>query len=126
MSKVLFLLLFVFCLFILAMYLPQTSKWKGTKQEVDGVTTVKNPKKPMYSEEIVFFEEELSIGVPEGPEEYILNHILSFAADDDGNIYILDLKPFRIKDNRQRGAGTGRIPGPREYPIHGTERTDGQ
>jgi len=76
---------------------PQTAKWKGTIQEVDGVTTVKNPKKPMYSEEIIFFEEDLSIGVSEGPEENILNHILSFAADDEGNIFILDMKPFRVK-----------------------------
>jgi hypothetical protein len=123
MSKVLFLLLFVFCLFILAMYLPQTSKWKGTKQEVDGVTTVKNPKKPMYSEEIVFFEEELSIGVPEGPEEYILNHILSFAADDDGNIYILDLKPFRVKVYDREGKYLRTIgregQGPGEFQVPG-------
>lgn len=72
---------------------PQKERWKGTIEEEGGVTTVKNTKKPQFSEEIVFFEEDLSIGVSEGPEEYILNNILSFAADDEGNIFILDMKP---------------------------------
>ena len=97
MSKNCYPILFVVCLSLMAMSSPQSAKWKGTIQEVEGVAIVRNPKKPLYSEEIVIFEEELSIGVTEGPEEYILNHILSFAADDEGNIFILDMKPFRVK-----------------------------
>ena len=97
MKKIYYPILVVICFLAFAAAFPQKAKWKGSIEEVDGVTVVKNPKKPIYSNEIVFFNEELSIGKPEGPEDYILNHILSFAADDEGNIFILDRKPYRVK-----------------------------
>lgn len=72
-------------------------KWKGSIKKVSGITIVKNPKNPMYSREIVKFDEELAIGKAEGPEEYLLTHIWGFTVDDEENIYIMDSKPFRIK-----------------------------
>ena len=37
----------------------QKAEWKGTIEEMDGVTIVKNPKEPMYGED-VFSLEDLS------------------------------------------------------------------
>lgn len=51
----------------------QKTEWKGTIEEVDGVTVVKNPKDPMYGEEIFSIEKELTIGKTEDQEEYMLS-----------------------------------------------------
>lgn len=40
----------------------QKDVWKGSLEEVDGVTVVKNPKEPMYGEDVFSLEEDLSIG----------------------------------------------------------------
>ncbi|MCJ7578931.1 MAG: 6-bladed beta-propeller, partial [Candidatus Aminicenantes bacterium] len=97
MKKTYYLFVVGVCFFLFAAAFPQKANWKGSFKEIEGIVVVKNPNKPIYSNEIVFFEEELSIGKPDGPEEYILNHILSFSADDEGNIFILDMKPFNVK-----------------------------
>ena len=94
MKKTYYPLLVVVCLFLFAAACPQKAKWKGSIEKKDGIVVVKNPKKPIHANEIIFFKEELSIGMSEGPEDYILNQILSFYADDAGNIFILDMKPF--------------------------------
>lgn len=39
----------------------QQAKWKGTIEELDGITIVKNPKSPIYSGDIFRLEQELSI-----------------------------------------------------------------
>jgi len=39
----------------------QKTKWQGTIKEVNGVTIVKNPIEPMYGEEIIEIEKDLSI-----------------------------------------------------------------
>lgn len=75
----------------------QKAKWKGTIEEVDGVTVVKNPKEPIYSENIVSLEEELSIGEAEGRKEYMFSQLGNIAVDDEENIYVLDTKEFHIK-----------------------------
>ena len=75
----------------------QKAEWKGTIEEVDGVTIVKNPKEPMYEEDVCAIEEELSIGEAEGKEEYMFSQIRNIAVDDHENIYVLDSKEFHIK-----------------------------
>jgi len=75
----------------------QKAKWKGTIEEVDEVTIVKNPKEPMYSENVVSLKEELSIGEAEGRKEYMFSQIRNIAVDDEENIYVLDRKEFHIK-----------------------------
>ena len=100
----------------------QKAEWEGIREEVNGVTVVKNPKEPIYPDEIVTFEEELTIGKSEGPEEYLINSIRSFTIDDEGNTYILDSKPYRIKvfdeDGKylrsigRSGQGPGELQGP--------------
>jgi len=47
----------------------QKTEWKGTIEEVNGIMVVKNPKEPVYSEDLCVVEEELSIGEAEGDEQ---------------------------------------------------------
>ena len=75
----------------------QKAKWKGTIEEVDGVTIVKNPKEPMYGEDVFNIEEELALGNKEGLEEYMFSEIIDVAVDDEENTYILDSKEAHIK-----------------------------
>jgi hypothetical protein len=99
-------------------------EWQGTIEEVDGVTVVKNPKEPMYGEDVFSLEEELSIGESEGQEEYILSIINSVAVDDEENIYVLDmqLKKVRVFDSKGKylltiGGGGGQGPGEVRVPA---------
>lgn len=81
----------------------QNTKWRGTIEEVDGVTIVKNPKEPIYDEDVFVLEEELSIGEAEGREEYMFSRIRSVAVDDEERIYILDTTEAHVKVFDQKG-----------------------
>jgi hypothetical protein len=73
------------------------TEWQGTIEEVDGVTVVKNPKEPMYGDDVFSLEEELSIGEQIGREEYIFSNIVDVGVDDAENVYIVDSKEASIK-----------------------------
>jgi hypothetical protein len=75
----------------------QKSEWKGTVEEVDRVTVVKNPKEPMYGEEIFEIEEELSIGEAEGAEEYMFQDARKVVADNNDRIFISDFRSVHIR-----------------------------
>lgn len=96
-TKILSIVLFLSVLIMFVSCQKQKSKWKGTIEEVDGVTVVKNPKEPMYSENVVSLKEELSVGEAEGREEYMFSQIENIAVDDEEHIYVLDAKEFHIK-----------------------------
>jgi len=81
----------------------QKSGWKGTIEEVDGVTIVKNPKEPVYGENAVSLEEELSIGEAEGRKEYMFSRIGNITVDNEENIYVLDRKESHIKVFNKQG-----------------------
>jgi hypothetical protein len=76
-TKLISIILFLPALLILVSCQQQKAEWKGTIEEVDGVTVVKNPKEPMYSENVVSLKEELSIGEAEGRKEYMFSQIRS-------------------------------------------------
>ncbi len=105
----------------------QKAEWKGIIEEVDGVTIVKNPKEPMYREDVFSLEEELSIGEAEGREEYMFSEIRDFAVDGEERLYILDGKEVHIKifDRNgnyiktigRKGQGPGEIGFPRNVFI---------
>lgn len=61
-SIVLFLSFFI----MLAFCREQKTKWQGAIEEVEGVTVVKNPEKPMYSEDIFNLKGDLTIGEKKG------------------------------------------------------------
>lgn len=75
----------------------QKDRWQGTIEEVDGVTVIKNPLEPMYDEDVLELEEELSIGEAEGREEYMFSRVFSIVVDDLENIYVSDLLEAHIK-----------------------------
>jgi len=68
-NKVTPIIIFLLVLIVFVSCQKQEAEWKGTIEEVDGVTIVKNPKEPMYGQDIFSLEEELSIGEAEGREE---------------------------------------------------------
>ena len=68
----------------------QESPWQGKIEEVDGVTIVKNPMKPLKPELQIIFEEDLTIGVEEGDENYMFGNQVFMNTDDDGNFYVTD------------------------------------
>jgi len=82
---------------IFVSYGKQKTEWKGTIEEENGVTVVKNPKEPMYEEDVFGLEEELSIGEAEGREEYMFSEVQSIATDDEERIYVLDYKASSVK-----------------------------
>jgi hypothetical protein len=79
------------------------AKWQGTKEDVDGVTVIKNPKQPMYKEEVCTIKEDLSIGKAEGQEEYMFGYIPGLAVDDNGDIYVADVQAMQIRVFDQDG-----------------------
>ena len=102
----------------------QTTEWQGTIEEVDGVTTARNPVEPLYGEDVLEFSEELSIGVVEGEDEYMFQMVQDIDADAHGNIYVVEgrLAHVRVYDGDgeyQRTIGTrGQGPGELQMPIY--------
>ena len=68
----------------------QTSAWKGTITEDNGVTVVKNTKEPIYEPGVFTLEEELSISETPEREEVIFSQLRSIDVDKSGRLYILD------------------------------------
>lgn len=101
----------------------QTTKWQGTIEEENDIIVVKNPQEPMYGEEIFSLEEELSIGVVEGKEEFLFSEIRRIAVDEQGRIYVLDLKEHSVKIFDENGSFVkkfgkkGQGPGEFQFPF---------
>ncbi|OGD18771.1 MAG: hypothetical protein A2W03_12345 [Candidatus Aminicenantes bacterium RBG_16_63_16] len=68
------------------------SAWQGTIEEVEGVTIVRNPAKPVLEGSLFTLEEELSIGDEDGSRAIAFSDISHLTADDQGWIYALDRK----------------------------------
>ena len=119
------ILTFVLLCFVVLMFSckKEKSEWLGSIEEVDGVTLVKNPEEPQYADYEIEFLEDLSIGVEEGEEEYMLYRPNAVDADTEGNIYILDSGAVKVR--KYNPAGThlmdlsrkGQGPGELEYPF---------
>jgi hypothetical protein len=93
LSIVLFLSISVLCI----SFGGQNTEWKGKIEKRDGITVIRNPKGPIYDEDVFGLEEELSIGEAEGRKDYMFSMIVSIDVDDKGNIYVLDIKETHIK-----------------------------
>jgi len=105
-----FSLIFIIFVFIIlsASCNPQKIKkegsvWEGTIETIDGVTIVKNPLEPMYGEEALFIEEEITIGKAEGREEYMFQNLYSLAVNDNGDIFALDTKAQHVNVYNREG-----------------------
>ena len=84
-------------LIILISFGGQKAEWKGTIEEENGVTVVKNPKKPIYGEDVFNIEEELSFGDDEEDEDYMFSEVSHITVDNDGRIYVLDRRESHVK-----------------------------
>lgn len=74
------------------------AKWRGTIEEVAGVTVIKNPKEPIFNENIFELKEELVIkGADADLEEEMFQDITAIAVDKEQNIYALDGKAANVK-----------------------------
>lgn len=102
----------------------QRAEWKGRIEQENGVTVIKNPKEPMYSEDVFNLKEELSIGEKEGAEEYMFSQIIDLGVDDEERIYILDFKEAQIKVFDRKGeylrttGKKGQGPGEMQNPMN--------
>lgn len=105
----------------------QESGWEGTIKERNGVIIVKNPNNPIYKEDILILEEELSLGKKEGEKEFMFTRVLSIDIDKDENIYALDkgsaeVRVFNkkgkfLKSFGSRGQGPGEFQNPQFMQI---------
>lgn len=93
-----FKIVFILSILINTAFSQQKTEWKGTIKVEDGVTVVYNPQDPIFTNNIFFIEEELSIERNSiKHKEAMFQNIVSLVIDDAGNIYILDRKAANIK-----------------------------
>lgn len=120
MSKFISITLFLLFIFVSIHSSQQNVEWRGTIEEVDGVTVVKNPKEPMYREDVLRLDEELSIFKTRGGDEPKFRMVKSIAVDDFGNIYILDIPKIHVAVFDKNGAFLKTI-GEEEKELGATE-----
>lgn len=130
--KIISVVLFISAFVLLTSCQQQKAEWKGTIEEVNGVIVVKNPKEPMYGEDVFGLEEELTIGEAEGPGEYMFSQLRTLAVDEEERFYIADSKESHIKvfDKNgeylrtvgRKGPGPGEISSP--YGIQITQQKE--
>ncbi len=102
-TKIIPIIIFLSASLMLASFGGQKAEWKGKIEEENGVIVVKNPKQPMYGEEVFSIEEDLSIGEAEGRKEYMFSQARDIAVDEEEKIYILDIKECHIKVYSKNG-----------------------
>ncbi|MCJ7580989.1 MAG: 6-bladed beta-propeller [Candidatus Aminicenantes bacterium] len=89
-SKTISILLLIALIVITSSCSQDKTEWKGTIEEEDGVTIVKNPKEPMFQGNIFTLEEDLSIGKVDGNEEYMFSSLREILVDEKENIYAIN------------------------------------
>ena len=109
----------------------QEAEWKGTMDEENGVQVFKNPKEPMYAEDVFSLEEELALGGADEREEYMFSDIRQIDVDENERMYVLDWQAehIRVFDKNgnylltigSRGPGPGELNGSRMISISNNE-----
>lgn len=100
----------------------QKSGWQGKIEEENGIKVVRNPAEPYYGELTIELEEDLAIG-SETDENYMFYQAGSIAADNQGNIYVVDSGNQRIQKYDKNGnylqtiGRKGQGPGEFERPF---------
>ena len=90
----------VFFLFLISSTTPlahSQAKWKGAVVREGGLTTIKNPREPIDKTPILELKEDLSLGGPRAAGDYAFGNIRNFVVDEQGSIYVLDGKNYRIQ-----------------------------
>ena len=97
-TKILFIILTVLIFASISSSIEQKqAEWKGSIKETDGIMVINNPNEPIYGEGAIKIEELMSIGIAEGDSNYMFSEARDMAVDDEGNIYVLDMRESHIK-----------------------------
>jgi len=120
-NKSIFAFSFLLILTVFISCSQKKTEWKGTIEEVDGVTVVKNPKEPLYGEKVFSLAEDLTLGKKEGSEEYLFERVSNIDIDKNDNIYVLDNRAVQIRIFDKNGelirtfGSKGQGPGEMQY-----------
>lgn len=111
---------------------PEEAAYPVITEIVDGSPVIINPGFPRDGRQEMEFEEELSIGMIEGNENYMLSWPNYIEVDEEENIYVLDWQDNRIQVYDKNGkyirtaAQKGRGPGEFETPAYFKISMDGK
>ena len=100
----------------------QNPSWKGKIANEGGLKIIKNPDKPLFGEIKFDLQEDLQIG-KENDDHYIFQQISDVKVDEDGNIYVCDLRGSRVQKYDKNGTylrtigKKGQGPGEFEMPF---------
>ncbi len=106
---------------VLAARAPQR-EWKGKVETAGGVRVVKNPGEPVYGTIQLDLAEDLSIGKENDPNLMFFG-VRAVTVDNQGNIYVLDGRNYRIQKFDKAGkyvltiGRQGQGPGEFELPL---------
>jgi len=120
--KVILAILFI-ALIMTISFREKKDAWKGAIEEEYGVTVVKNPKKPIYRDDVFSLREDLALGEKERNEKHMFYLLTDMDADSQGNIYVLDSENVNIKVYDQKGrflrviSRKGERPGELQNPV---------
>jgi len=121
-KRILTIFLFLSVLILLFSCRVPKAEWKGTIEEVNGVTVITNPDEPLYGELVFDLEEDLSIG-REDDDNYMFFQIIDIKVDGDGNIYVFERGNMRVQKFDRDGnflctiGRQGEGPGEYQRPI---------
>jgi len=74
----------------------EKATWRGTISEQNGVTIIKNPAKPMYTEQVLTLEKELTVGGASSGGDAAFSSLEGVDIDEDENIFILSAKDAAV------------------------------
>jgi hypothetical protein len=105
-AKTLSIVLFLSVLIMLVSCQKQKAEWKGTIEEVNGVTLVKNPKEGLWDSKEkanVTIIKERQIGELDGPEEFLFDYVSDVAVNSKGDIYVADSRLNEVRKFNKDG-----------------------
>jgi len=91
------LLILILSMFLACEEKTPDSEYPVSIQMIEGIKVVSNPDYPRDGTKRYLMEEDLSIGVADGDEAYMLNRPQDIHVSEDGTIYILDWSDVCIK-----------------------------
>jgi len=104
--KVISIVLFISALAMLISCKQQKAEWKGTIEEVNGVTLVKNPKEGLWDSKEkanVTIIKERQIGELDGPGEFLFDYVSDVAVNSKGDMYVADRRLIEIRKFNKDG-----------------------
>ncbi len=110
-------------LIVLASFACSQPKWKGTISKEGDVIVVRNPKEPLNHTPVLELKEDLAIGGEGAQGEYALGDIRDAVVDDNGTIFVLEMRSSRIQVFDHSGTFVrtigrkGQGPGELELPM---------